>query len=47
MAGKSKDGNAAENALRQEMRDQEVLRATKELAAYFTGAAPSARPDRR
>jgi hypothetical protein len=37
MAGKSKDGNAAENALRQEMREQEVLRAKRELAAYFNG----------
>jgi hypothetical protein len=37
MARKSKDGTAAENVIQQERRDQEVIRAKRELAAYFKG----------
>lgn len=37
MAHGRKPGLTSENALEREMRDQEVLRAKRELAAYFKG----------
>jgi hypothetical protein len=37
MGRQAKTGIVGEDAVEQEMRDQEVLRATKELAAYFRG----------
>jgi len=37
MGRKGKDGKPAENAAQQALRDQEVLRAKRELAAYFNG----------
>ena len=37
MSRKAKDGKPAENAAQQALRDQEVIRAKRELAAYFNG----------
>ena len=37
MAQERKPGSTSESALEREMRDQEVLRANRELAAYFKG----------
>ena len=37
MRQQGKSGSASESAVEQEMRDQEVVRANKELAEYFKG----------